>query len=136
MSDHKEKAVKKQMTEAEKAETKAVYDQVPDTYEEWEEQRADVRMEFAKQYQKRNSYTLSLLAGAILFFNAFQQMQKIRVIGMEEVGTETIIVLVVSLVLAAALFLYASHLRKLRYKEYEEYKEMMQGKEAGEDNKE
>ena len=48
MSDHKEKAVKKQMTEAEKAEAKAVYDQVPDTYEEWEEQRADVRMEFAK----------------------------------------------------------------------------------------
>ena len=133
MSSHKEKEVKKQMTEAEKAEAKAVYDQVPDTYEEWEEQRADVRMEFAKQYQKRNSYTLSLLAGAILFFNAFQQMQKIRVIGMDDVGTETIIVLVVSLVLAAALFLYASHLRKLRYKEYKEYIEGMQDGESVKD---
>ena len=133
MSDHKEKAVKKQMTEAEKAEAKAIYEQVPDTYEEWEDQRKDVRMEYAKQYQKRNSYTLSLLAGAILFFNAFQQMQKIRIIGMDDVGTETIIVLVVSLIAAIGLFLYASHLRKLRYKEY---MEMMQGKEAGEDEKE
>lgn len=130
MSNHKEKAVKKEMTEAEKAEAKAVYDQVPDTYEEWEKQREDVRMEFAKQYQKRNSYTLSLLAGAVLFFNAFQQMQRIRVIGMEQVGTETIIVLVVSLVLAAGLFLYAFHLRKLRYKEYREYMEMMQNEES------
>lgn len=130
MSNHKEKAVKKEMTEAEKAEAKAVYDQVPDTYEEWEKQREDVRMEFAKQYQKRNSYTLSLLAGAVLFFNAFQQMQRIRAIGMEQVGTETIIVLVVSLVLAAGLFLYAFHLRKLRYKEYREYMEMMQNEES------
>ena len=134
MSDRKEKEVKKQMTDAEKAEAKEVYDQIPDTYEEWEEQREDVRMEFARQYQKRNSYTLSLLAGAILFFNAFQQMQKIRVIGRDSVGTETIIVLVVSLVLAAALFLYAIHLRKLRYKEYKEYMEMMQNKESEKDN--
>ena len=133
MSDHKEKEAKRQMTVSEKAEAKAVYDQVPDTYEEWEEQRADVRMEFAKQYQKRNSYTLSLLAGAILFFNAFQQMQKIRVIGMDDVGTETIIVLIVSLVLAAILFLYASHLRKLRYKEYKEYMEGMQDGESVKD---
>lgn len=133
MSDHKEKAVKKEMAEAEKAEAKEVYDQIPDTYEEWEKQREDVRMEFAKQYQKRNSYTLSLLAGAILFFNAFQQMQKIRVIGMEEVGTETIIVLIVSLVLAAGLFLYAFHLRRLRYKEYREYMEMMQNEESERD---
>lgn len=133
MSDHKEKQAKKQMTEAEKAEAKAVYDQIPDTYEEWEKQREDVRMEFAQQYQKRNSYTLSLLAGAILFFNAFQQMQKIRVIGMDDVGTETVVVLVVSLILAAVLFLYASHLRKLRYKEYKEYMEMTQNEESVKD---
>ena len=136
MSDHKEKSVKRQMTEAEKAEVKEMYDQIPDTYEEWEKQREDARMEFAQQYQKRNSYTLSLLAGAILFFNAFQQMQKIRVIGMDDVGTETIIVLVVSLVLAAALFLYASHLRKLRYKEYKEYMEKMQNDKAEKDEEE
>ena len=133
MSDQKEKEVKKQMTEAEKAEAKEIYDQIPDTYEEWEKQREDVRMEFAQQYQKRNSYTLSLLAGAILFFNAFQQMQRIRVIGMDDVGTETIVVLVVSLVLAAALFLYASHLRKQRYKEYREYMERMQNEESVKD---
>lgn len=144
MSDHKEKTVKKQMTEVEKIEAEkvetekaeAIYDQIPDTYEEWEDQRKDVRMEFAKQYQKRNSYTLSLLAGLILFFNAFQQMQKIRLVGMEEAGTETIIILVVSLVAAIGLFLYASHLRKLRYKEYREYMERMQGMESGEDEKE
>lgn len=133
MSDRKEKPVKKQMTEAERAEAKEVYDQIPDSYEEWEEQRENVRMEFAKQYQKRNSYTLSLLAGAVLFFNAFQQMQRIRVIGMDDMGTETIIVLVVSLVLAAVLFLYASHLRKLRYKEYKEYMEKMQNGESAKD---
>ena len=133
MSDHKEKPVKKQMTEAEKAEAKEMYDQIPDSYEEWEKQREDVRMEFVQQYQKRNSYTLSLLAGAILFFNAFQQMQRIRVIGMDDVGTETIIVLVVSLVLAAALFLYAFRLRKLRYKEYKEYMEKMQNGESVKD---
>ena len=133
MSDRKEKPVKQQMTEAEKAEVKEMYDQIPDSYEEWEKQREDVRMEFAKQYQKRNSYTLSLLAGAVLFFNAFQQMQRIRVIGMDDVGTETIIVLVVSLVLAAVLFLSAFRLRKLRYKEYKEYMEKMQNGESVKD---
>ena len=133
MSDRKEKSVKKQMTEAEKAEAREMYDQIPDSYEEWEKQREDVRMEFAQQYQKRNSYTLSLLAGAVLFFNAFQQMQRIRVIGMDDVGTETIVVLVVSLVLAAALFLYAFRLRKQRYKEYKEYMEKMQNGESVKD---
>lgn len=132
MSKHKEKTETKQMTEAEKAEAKAAYDQIPDTYEDWEKQREDARMEFAKQYQKRNSYTLSLLAGFILFFNAFQQMQKIRVIGMENVGTETVIVLIVSLVIAVALFLYAFHLRRQRHKEYREYMEMMQNEKSGE----
>ena len=133
MGDHKEKTMQKQMAEAEKAEAKEIYDQIPDTYEEWEKQREDVRMEFAQQYQKRNSYTLSLLAGAVLFFNAFQQMQRIRVIGMDDVGTETIVILIVSLVLAAVLFLYAFRLRKLRYKEYKDYMEKMQNEESEED---
>lgn len=111
---------KKQMTEEERAEAKAIYDQIPDSYEEWEEQRKEERMEYAKQYQKNQGYTLSLFAGAILFFNAFQQMQKIRVVGMDSAGTGTIVIMIISLVVGVGLLLYASHLRKLRYKDYME----------------
>lgn len=124
---------KKQMTEEERAEAKAIYDQIPDSYEEWEEQRKEERMEYAKQYQKNQGYTLSLLAGAILFFNAFQQMQKIRVVGMDNAGTGTIVIMIISLVIGVGLLLYASHLRKLRYKEYMEMMKKQQS--AEEDNK-